>query len=189
MRFGLRELVFLLVLLAMPAVAYFAVFKEQNVKHQEARTEIQAKRVKLADLDKATEQFMDLDQEIVRLTGAIRMIEEKLPAGRETYVVVNRVADLARSHNLKVEEIKPDKVVSAGPYASELPIQIEIKGVFNGEGFYKFLLEVERMPRITQVPLMKLKRSDKKDDPEGTMIATLTLSIFFESVESTASVN
>ncbi len=179
MRFGLRELVFLLVLLAMPAVAYFAVFKEQNNKHQEARAEIQAKRAKLEALDKATEQFINLDEEIQRLQGAIDLIEQKLPAGRETYVVVNRVADIARSHQLKVEEIKPDKVVAAGPYASELPIQMEITGGF--EGFYRFLLEVEKMPRITQMPLMKLERSKKKDDPPGTMTATLTLSIFFEN--------
>lgn len=182
MRFGLRELLFLLVLLAMPAVAYFAVFQEQNNKHQEARSEIQAKRSKLAALDKATEQFINLDEEIVRLKSAIQMIEQKLPAGKETYVVVNRVADLARSHDLKVEQIKPDKVVPAGPFASELPIQMDITGGF--EGFYKFLLEVERMPRITQMPLMSLERLNKKGEPEGTMKAKLTLSIFFESASA-----
>ncbi len=179
MRFGLRELVFLLVLLAMPAVAYFAVFKEQNNKHQEARAEIQVKRAKLDMLDKKTAQFINLDEEIARLKAAIELIEQKLPAGRETYVVVNRVADLARSHKLKVEEIKPDKAVSAGPFASELPIQLEITGGF--EGYYRFMLELERMPRITQVPLMTLKRSDKKGDLEGTMSASMTLSIFFEN--------
>jgi type IV pilus assembly protein PilO len=179
MRFGLRELIFLLVLLAMPGAAYFFVFQPKNQLQQDARAEIVAKKAKLSALDKATEQFVNLDKEIVRLKGAIEMIEEKLPDDRETYVVVNRVADLARSHKLKVETIKPDKVVAAGPYASELPIRMEIKGGF--EGFYSFLLEVERMPRITQMPVMNLERSEDKKDPEGTMKATMTLSIFFES--------
>lgn len=179
MRFGVRELIFLLVLLAMPAAAYFFVFQPKNQLQQDARAEIVAKKAKLVALDSATKQFVNLDEEIVRLKAAIEMIEQKLPAGRETYVVVNRVADLARSHNLRVETIKPDKVAAAGPYASELPIRMEIKGDF--EGFYKFMLEVERMPRITQVPVMNLKRSDKKDDDEGMMLAELTLSIFFEN--------
>ena len=179
MRFGLRELIFLLVLLAMPGAAYFFVFQPKNQLQQDARAEIVAKKAKLADLDKATEQFINLDEEIVRLTTAIGMIEQKLPDDRETYVVVNRVADLARSFDLQVETIKPDKVVSAGPYASELPIRMEIKGGF--EGFYSFLLQVERMPRITQMPLMTLERSDDKTDPQGTMNAKMTLSIFFES--------
>lgn len=182
MRFGLRELIFLLVLLALPLFTYFAFFKKLNSDQQDARIEIQAKKTKLVALDKATEQFINLDEEIVRLKGAIEMIEQKLPDNRETYVVVNRIADLARSHKLRVETIKPDKVVSAGPYAQELPIRMEIKGNF--EGFYRFMLEVEKMPRITQVPLMTLARSDGKGDEEGTMKATMTLSIFFENNQS-----
>lgn len=181
MRFGLRELIFLLVLMAMPAAAYFFVFQPKNQLQQDARSEIKGKKTKLVALDKATEQFINLDEEITRLKSAIDMIEQKLPAGRETYDVVNRVAELARSHKLKIETIKPDKVAAAGPYASELPIRMEIKGGF--EGFYSFLLEVERMPRITQVPLMTLERSDSDEDPEGTMIANLTLSIFFENTD------
>lgn len=173
-----------MVLLAMPGAAYFFVFQPKNQLQQDARTEIIAKKAKLSALDKATEQFINLDQEIVRLKSAIDMIEQKLPDDRETYVVVNRVADLARSHKLKVETIKPDKVVSAGPYASELPIRMEISGGF--EGFYSFLLEVEQMPRITQMPLMNLERSKDKKDPEGTMNATMTLSIFFESGDEKA---
>lgn len=183
MRFGLRELIFLIVLLAMPGAAYFFVFQPKNQLQQDARAEIQAKKIKLVALDQATEQFVNLDEEITRLQGAIEMIEEKLPAGRETYIVVNRIADLARSHDLRVQTVKPDKVVPAGPFASELPIRMEIRGGFLG--FYRFMLEVEKMPRLTQVPQMTLERSDKKDDPEGTMIAKMTLSIFFESQEAT----
>lgn len=179
MRFGLRELIFLLVLLAMPGAAYFFVFQPKNQLQQDARAEIVAKKAKLAALDKATEKFINLDDEIDRLKSAIEMIEQKLPDDRETYVVVNRVADLARSYDLKVETIKPDKVVAAGPFASELPIRMELKGGF--AGFYRFMLEVERMPRITQMPLMRLESSRDKKDPPGTMDAMMTLSIFFES--------
>lgn len=181
MRFGLRELVFLLVLLAMPAAAYFFVFQPKNQLQQDARAEIHAKKAKLVALDNATEQFTNLDEEIVRLKAAIQMIEQKLPTGRETHVVVNRVADLARSHDLRVETVKPDKVSPAGPFASELPIRMKIKGDF--QGFYRFMLEVERMPRITQVPMMMLKRSSDKADNDGTMVAEMTLSIFFENKE------
>jgi len=181
MRFGLRELIFLLVLLAMPGAAYFFVFQPKNQLQQDARAEIQNKRAKLVALDQATAQFINLDEEIGRLKGAIEMIEQKLPAGRETHLVVNRIAELARAHNLRIETIKPENPVAAGPYATELPIRLEIKGNF--EGFYRFMLEVERMPRITQVPMMTLERSGDRDDPEGTMIAEMTLSIFFESDE------
>ena len=93
MRFGLRELIFLLVLLAMPGAAYFFVFQPKNQLQQDARAEIVAKKAKLSALDKATEQFVNLDKEIVRLKGAIEMIEEKLPEPLAAIVAEDDLAD------------------------------------------------------------------------------------------------
>jgi len=180
MRFGIRELIFVLVLVGMPAAAYFFIFQPKNQLQQEARAEIQSKKTKLQSLDQATAKFVDLDQEIVRLRTAIELIEQKLPAGKETYVVVNRVSELALANDLTVVSIKPDKVVSAAQYA-ELPIRLVIEGDFLA--FYDFVKEVERLPRITQVPMMELKKLDKKDH-EGMMTAEITLSIFFEGDQS-----
>ena len=48
-------------------------------------------------------------------------------------------------------------------------------GDFNG--FYAFLLQLEKLPRITRVSQMKLEKISERD---GEMTAQLTLSIFFE---------
>lgn len=176
MRLGMRELIFVLVLIGMPAAAYFFVFQPKNLLQQQARQEIQNKKAKLQSLDQATQKFVDLDNEIERLKTAIELIEQKLPAGKETYVVVNRISELAMANDLTVNSIKPDKVVSAAQYA-ELPIRLEIEGDF--DGFYVFLQEVERLPRITQLPVMELKKL-KENEQEGRMSAEITLSIFFE---------
>lgn len=177
MRFGLREMLFILVLLAMPAAAYFFVFQPKNQLQKQARSEIQAKQVKLQALDDATARYIDLDGEIERLRTTIELIEQKLPHGREEYQVVKNISDLALSHNLVIRSIKPDKVVSAAQYM-ELPVRLEIEGDF--DGFYAFLLEVERLPRITQMPMMTLKKLPNAEQ-EGMMEAEITLSIFFES--------
>ncbi|MEM1355361.1 MAG: type 4a pilus biogenesis protein PilO [Planctomycetota bacterium] len=180
MRFGIRELVFVLVLIGMPAAAYFFIFQPKNQLQQEGRAEVQSKKAKLQQLDQATAKFVDLDQEIDRLRTAIELIEQKLPAGKETYVVVNRVSELAIAHDLTVKSIKPEKVVSAAQYA-ELPIKLTIEGDFRG--FYDFLLEAERLPRITQLPMMELEKLDDRGE-EGKMTAEITLSIFFEGDHS-----
>ena len=106
----------------------------------------------------------------------IELIEQKLPKDREEYEILRNITDLALSHNLTVSSIKPDKVVSAAQYL-ELPVRIVIEGDF--DGFYAFLLEVERLPRITQMPLMQLSKLTNADE-EGMMQAEITLSIFFE---------
>ncbi|MEM9416087.1 MAG: type 4a pilus biogenesis protein PilO [Planctomycetota bacterium] len=177
MRFGIREILFVLVLLAMPAAAYFFVFQPKNALQMQARSEIQVKQAKLQSLDNAMAQHTDLDSEIDRLRSTIELIEQKLPHGREEYQVVKNISDLALSHNLVVRSIKPDKVVAAAQYM-ELPVRLEIEGDF--DGFYAFLLEVERLPRITQMPMMTLNKLESAEE-EGMMEATITLSIFFES--------
>jgi type IV pilus assembly protein PilO len=55
---------------------------------------------------------------------------------------------------------------------------MEIYGDF--DGFYSFLLQLERLPRITRVPKMTLKRTNGERKQQGRMKAEVTLSIFFE---------
>ena len=52
---------------------------------------------------------------------------------------------------------------------------MSLSGDFNG--FYSFLLQLEKLPRITRVTNMSLS---KITDRDGEMNATMTLSIFFE---------
>jgi type IV pilus assembly protein PilO len=175
MRFGIRESLFLLVLLAMPVAAYFFVFEPRNSQIAEARDDIAAKQARLAQLDTATAGFSNLGNQIDELTRAVALFQEKLPAGRETYVIVNTVAELAASNRLTVRQVRPDRIVPAAEYA-ELPIRMTIVGGWSG--FYQFLQELERLPRITQVPRMELTRLT--GDQEGLMEADVVLSIFFE---------
>ena len=44
--------------------------------------------------------------------------------------------------------------------AHEQPLEIQIEGNF--DGFYQFLLELETLPRITQIHQLKLERAGAK---------------------------
>lgn len=184
MRFGPREALFILVLLAMPVAAYFLVFQPRNAQIDQARGEIRDKQQKLLELDAATNAYMDLDAEIKRLAAAIDDFEQKLPSDHREASVVGDVTDIARRHRLDVRLVKPDKLVKAARYA-EKPIRMNIVGDF--DRFYAFLLELDKMPRITQLPQMELRRLSGEED--GMMEADFTLSIFFEgeAAQATAS--
>ena len=54
-------------------------------------------------------------------------------------------------------------------------IELSLQGDFNG--FYSFLLQLEKLQRITRVTQMNLQ---KINDRDGEMTAQMTLSIFFE---------
>jgi type IV pilus assembly protein PilO len=174
MRFGFRELVFILLLLAVPAAAYFFVFSPRNVQIAQMRDEIRIKRAKLEQLSQATASMKDLGAEIDRLTQAVKVFEQKLPAQREVEVLLNQATELAGKQRLGVKSLRTDKAVAAAQY-SEQPIKMVIVGDF--DGFYSFLLDLERLKRITRMNQMQLKRIQ---NDEGQMQAEITLSIFFD---------
>ncbi|MCC7408217.1 MAG: type 4a pilus biogenesis protein PilO [Phycisphaeraceae bacterium] len=179
MRLGARELIFLLLLVAMPVAAYFMVFEPRNQQIREATEEIRQKQLKLKQLEAATGAIADLGLEIDKLTEAINVFEQKLPAQREVEVVLQQVWELAAAQKLVPKSVRTDKLIRQPEY-SELPIKMTIVGNF--DGFYAFLLDLEKMPRITQLPMLSLKKA--KTD-EGEMQAEMVLTIFFERAQDT----
>ncbi len=175
MRFGIRELIFLLLLIGVPVAAYFYVYQPRNVLIAEAREEISMKRAKLRQLDEAMSSILDLPSEIEKLSESIALYEQKLPSQREVEVILKEVWELAVKHRLKPERVGTDKIVNTAHYA-EMPIKVEITGNF--DGFYSFMLDLERLQRITRMPTMKLKKM--RSSTEGRMEAEFIMSIFFE---------
>ena len=82
---------------------------------------------------------------------------------------------MAETNSLQTKTIKTLKSERNGGY-SEQPIQMTLSGDFHG--FYAFLLQLEKLSRITRVSQLKL---DKITTKEGEMQAQMTMSIFFES--------
>ncbi len=181
MQFGPREAVFVLLLLAMPVAAYFFVFQPRSAQITEARDEVSAKQAKLKELETATKSIEDLGAEIDRLREAITLVEQKLPAQRDVEIVLRDVWRLAAENKLTPKSVRTDKIIDTAHYA-ELPIKMKIVGDF--AGFYTFLQELEKLPRITRTPELKLK---KQNNESGVMQADMILSIFFEGDKRQAS--
>ena len=177
MRFGLRESLFFLLLLAVPVAAFFLVFEPRNRDIEEAREEIRQKQAKLEALERATTTIQDLGGEIDRLTRAIAMFERQLPAQRDVEVILREVAELAKKHDLLIESLRTDKVIPEAGYA-KLPIRMQITGNF--DSFYSFLLDLERLERITALPMLELNRNKREREQGPEMQADVRLDIFFE---------
>ena len=81
---------------------------------------------------------------------------------------------MAEQNKLVTKTIRTMKSQRGSAY-SEQPIEMNLNGDF--AGFYEFMLQLERLPRLTRVQNMIL---DKMNGQEGSMEAKVTLSIFFE---------
>jgi len=176
MRFGTRELFFVMLLVAMPLSAYYFVFAPWNRQIAQARNEVHGKEAKLQQLQLATANIKDLGHEIDQLSKAINVFEKKLPAQRQVEVVLKEVWQLAAKHGLNPKSVRTDRIVPTAHYA-ELPIRMEIVGNF--DGFYGFLLDLEKLPRITRMPTMHLSKV-VGPGADGQIKANIVLSIFFE---------
>ena len=183
MRFGLRELIFLVVLLAVPVASWWYVFKPRNTEIAQARMEIEIKQAKLDKLREVANRIDDIGLAIEQGREAVELIEDKLPNRDQVEVILEKVWQLAKRNHLNLKSVKSEKPVPATLYM-EQPLRVSMTGRF--DGFYQFLLEMENLSRITRVPRMKLERIMKTGGPNdaefdtGVMQADFTLSIYFE---------
>src|SRR4051812_3111558 len=174
MKFGLREIIFVIVMLALLGSTNYFVFSKANKKKQDLLADIHTKQAALSNFQQATAGIEDLNNKIDELSKAITFFESKLPQEKEVDKILKEVWQMAEANQLQTKTIKTLRT-ERGPNYSEQPIEMSLAGDFNG--FYSFLLQLEKLPRITRVTQMTLQ---KINDRDGEMQAQMTLSIFFE---------
>jgi type IV pilus assembly protein PilO len=193
MRFGLRELIFFAVLLAVPVASFVYVFKPRNAEIKVAQAEIDVKQAKLTQLEEITRQIDDIGLEIEKGAESIAQIEAKLPSEQLVEGILEQVWQIAKKNGMVVKKVESDKHVPAAQYM-EQPLKMQLEGEF--DGYYQFLLELEKLDRITRIKKMKLDRVTGGGSPgrdgsaaanaQGSMKAEFTLSIYYESQARTA---
>jgi type IV pilus assembly protein PilO len=174
MKFGVRELIFVAVMLGLLGSSYFLVFNKANAKRLALDAEIERKQKALADLQLARTGIDDLKHKIDELQAAITFFEGKLPEHGQMDKVLEQVTKLATDNGLEQRTFKSGKTQQAANY-SEQQIEMTLAGDF--EGFYVYLQQLEKFERLTRVTKMDLLKMNERD---GAMEAKLTLSIFFE---------
>jgi type IV pilus assembly protein PilO len=182
MRFGIRELIFFIVLMAVPIASFLFVFKPRNELINTARQEIQLKQSRMDRLAAITSRLDDLGLAIANGRESIELIEQKLPNQEGVDDILEQVWQIAKRNRQIVKSVKGKKQVPAALYM-ELPLEMEMEGDF--DGFYQFLLELENLPRITRVHQLNIERLDEKNEDgeirPGIAKAKFTLSIYFEN--------
>ncbi|MEM1098687.1 MAG: type 4a pilus biogenesis protein PilO [Planctomycetota bacterium] len=174
MRFGIRELLYLIVLVGVMVGAYFVVLKPMDIKIAAHQADIQNKQEILAKLEAAVAKYPDFDQEISRLSEANAIFEQRLPSRGEVEAILLEIHKIVSSEGLTTRQFVPDKTIKAAEY-EEMPIKIEIEGDF--DGYYNLIKRIEDLPRITRMSEMKVKKTN--NEANGEVRTELRLSIFF----------
>lgn len=174
MKLGLREILFVAAMIGLLAASYFLVFTKQDVKRAEKMKQRDAKRAALSQLDMAKLEVQDVDKKIKELQAATAFFESKLPQAKEMDKVLKEIWQLADANGLRTQTVKTPRSQKMSGY-SEQTLELNLAGDF--KGFYEFMLQLEKLPRLTKVTKMNLTKITDKD---GEMQASMTMSIYFE---------
>lgn len=175
MKLGLRETLFIALMLGLLGGSYWFGFRKAEQRREALRQDTARMQVELHRLREATHGVEDLNTRLDELQEALVFFEQKLPSAKDVDAVLSDVTAAAARNGLTVEKFEELRV-RVEPNYSEQPIRMNLTGTF--EGFYEFMLALEKLPRITRVTDLELKRINSTgNDP---MQATLDLSVFFE---------
>jgi type IV pilus assembly protein PilO len=171
---GLRKVVFFILLSGLAIVGYQYMIKPANIHLANAKERVETKMAKLAEFEQKTAATNDLTKQMEQLQEAIKFFESKLPPTSEIHKVLEQVTVIAQKQGLKPKTIRTLDTKDNSGYV-EQPLKMELEGNFNS--FYSFLLELEKLPRITKVREIEL---NKRKESEGQITANFTVSIFFQ---------
>ena len=181
-----RRILYVLVLLAVPLAAWYFVFVPRNAEIDRTNEEIKARESQLKLISAVIATMGDLQQAVLEGEMAIERVEAKLPSRRDVESMLEKLWQVARRNELTVKSVKTMPAVTSTVYR-ELPLKVQLEGPF--EGYYRFLLELENLPRITRIFNMHLQRPRQsrvnEDLKPGDITADFELSIYF-SDEATA---
>jgi type IV pilus assembly protein PilO len=172
---NLRKVIFFVLLLTVAYLAYAFMILPANKNLADQKERVQQNIKILNELQQATSTARDLNKQLVQLGEAISFFESKLPPNSQIYQVLQDVTVIAQKQGLSIKSTKTLTSKDNNGYI-EQPLQMELYGSFNS--YYSFLLELEKLPRITKVRELQLKRDASND---GAATANCVMSIFFQN--------
>lgn len=170
----MRHLIFFVLIIGMAYVSWAYMIKPANEYLTQERNKMEVQRAKLNELERATAAAEDLSEQLKKIEDAIHVFESKLPPSSEIHTVLENVTLIAQRHGLTPKTIRTLKNEENRGYI-EQPLEMELDGNFNS--YYAFLLELEKLDRITKIRELKLK---KKSKHEGQTESKFVMSIFFQ---------
>jgi len=182
MQFGLRTLLFVVLLLGMLVLSYPLLFKPLKPAARQALADSRQKRERLETLAGAMKDNASMSTEIDKLRTAISFLESQAAQGngngpRPPGRVEGRQGQQPEHQERAERQADPGRGFqrAADPHGRGRPFY---------PSFFKFLTSVEQLDRLTKINDMKVDADDKSTN--GSITADFTLTIYYESSQKVA---
>ncbi len=180
MKLGPREITFLLILAAVPVGAWFFVFEPRNQEIDQSRRTISAMQTTLAQLDNLTNSVGDVKLAIDQAEARLADFRQNIPDAEEVDDLLAEMNAIGVRNDLKFTSIRALKQSEVQQHL-EIPLTMELEADF--VGIYRFLSDLERLPRIVRVQTLEIDRNlvaKNRDDerPEGSLDVSMTVVVY-----------
>lgn len=182
MKLTVREIVFLVLLFAIPLGMYFMVFMPRAKAQKAMQKAIDTQQEQLSELTASRDKAIsNTEEDIDLLKNAVKIMRARLPEARQADKVIQDISILINANNLQTR-----KMQTSQPRGATVPVEedygqqwmmIELEGDFMG--FYSFLQAMENLPRVIRVHRMRIDKLEGKE-LEGQISAMLEIQIFFK---------
>jgi Tfp pilus assembly protein PilO len=142
------------IIIVLFVFAYFAFFKGGWANAADLK---EKEKMLLESLDSAADTNLELDriaEEIDFIQKNLENFDRQLPEEKRIYDFLVEIDKLAKDNSVNLKAIRPGRL-EEGTLYSRVPINISGNSRF--KDFYKFLFQLENIPRITMTEQLRVK--------------------------------
>lgn len=170
----MTKVIFFVLLIGLVYISHIFMIKPANADLVRQKAKVAESLVRLRQLESAPAAIEDLRKQLTELEDGIKLLESRLPDESEIHTVLENVTVIALQQGLVPKTIRTLRPKNNNGYI-EQPLKMELHGDF--ESYYSFLLALEKLDRITNIPELIIKKDSKLD---GHMEAVFVVNIFFQ---------
>jgi type IV pilus assembly protein PilO len=177
--------VFSALVLGMAVVFYFYYLKDNIAELDLIQRDIARLETSVAQGTAIESRLRRFRQELVQLEERLAVLQNILPAEKETPKILKNVQQMAWASNLKINRFIPQPTVPRAFY-SDWPIQIEVEGNYDGLGlFFEKISQATRIVNVDSITITGLE-NEREMNPLRTLNANCTATTFVFKAEEAA---
>ncbi|WP_417376081.1 type 4a pilus biogenesis protein PilO [Gimesia maris] len=155
------------------ALFTFVVYLPGLKSKQRLNQEIEDYHQKISAIPAKVKQLEELHQQLDQRIAFINRLSQRIPVGKDTHQVLQRVAMLAKTASLTVSELNPGETEEHATYIRQ-PFKLSISGQYSG--LLQFLNELDKEKRVFTVNQVSLIKQN--GDSAGLIKGTIDLSVY-----------
>lgn len=170
-------------------LGYYALIKgniakidEQSKQNIDKRKEFKEKFNMASNLDAYEKQMIEVKE-------TYKQMLKQLPTSNQLPELIEKISRLAENNRLSYQSIKPGEAKSVLGFYKELPLDLVVRGSYNGFG--GFVSDIAKIPRIVTMHDFSIKREnvakdqakDAAVDKGGSLSMTIQLKTYWLSSE------